>query len=106
MPKKKELTEIEEITQDLKKYKALGIMVDSEGGQIAIKELLSVIVVDLNNTLSGYKEMPEIELRSLLASIRSNVGLIRYMNKAKSNIEVLTDILKELTKDNVQEENQ
>lgn len=96
----KKLTELEEAKQDLAKYKALGVMVDSEGGQIAIKELISVIVVDLNNTLSGYKEMPEIELRSLLASIRSNVSLVRYMKKAKSNINVLEDVLKELTKDN------
>ena len=96
----KELTEKEEVEQDLKKYKALGVMVDSEGGQIAIKELISVVVSDIDSVLSRYRDIPEVELRAMLASIQSNVGLVKYMNRAKSNIKVLEDIFKELTESN------
>lgn len=87
--------EQKDLLEDLGKYKALDSLSDSEGGKIIIGTLRTSIASEVSVLVSGYKEMPEQELRARLAKISAYVPLVQSLVRAKVNKENLEEELKE-----------
>lgn len=89
--------ELKEHKENLKKYKSLETLGSTEGGKILIEALVSDIVGSINSVTRQCSEMPEIELRIELAKIGININILNSLNKAKSNVETLEEIIKSLS---------
>lgn len=84
-----------DLLEDLGKYKALDSLRDTEGGKLVIETLRKSIVSEVSVLVSGYKEMPEQEMRARLAKISAYVPLVQSLLRAKVNKEGLEEELKE-----------
>jgi len=94
-----ELTEEQkELTEEIKKYKAIKALNDNEGGKILVETLGKVIVDELNYLLSKYREIPELDIKVRLAKVSEKLLLIRVLTRAESNFDVLSEQLNELKK--------
>ena len=91
----KEMME-EEITDDIKKYKAIETMSKSLGGKIVLKEIKSDVVSTIDQLSTKYGELTHIEMIALCAGLNEKLTLMRTMKNAKENkagaIEALDDL--------------
>ena len=85
----------EEITKDIKKYKAIDAVGSSVGGKIIIKEIKSDVISTIEQLSSGYGSLSHIELIALCAGLNEKLTMLRLIRNAKENkamaIEALED---------------
>jgi hypothetical protein len=87
----------EDLLKQLGEYKALDALKDSEGGQLIIDRLRDSIVYEVNSLIAGYKDMPELEIRTRLSKLSIFVPFVQALTRAKSNVEGLKEDLIKLT---------
>lgn len=93
MPKPK--NKKEEIIQDIGNYKALEVVANSDGGELLIQSLNKDIVNSIEWLVSNFKEATHNELVSHIAIIKSNMGILRTLKNAKTNVELAEEALKQ-----------
>lgn len=91
--------EIEETEGDLKKYKALASCAASEGGKILINVLKKDIADGVEHAISLIKSGSDIEIRATLAKVKSNLDVLRTLNRAPVNAKLAEEELSKLLKD-------
>jgi len=92
-----ERSDVQAVAEDTDTYAALAAVTNSEGGEVLLKALNRDIASAVNNLVSGYKTLPEIELRALCATLEASIQLARTLNRAPQNLKMAEDALKELT---------
>lgn len=85
-----------EIEKDLKNVKALEILAKSDGGKLIQEAVRKDLVVAIDNLANKYKELPHEKLVAYCADLRSQLGLLRLFNSAKSNRKFIEEQLNEL----------
>jgi hypothetical protein len=95
------LEQVQGIAADVDTYAALAGFASSEAGDIIIKSIDQDVVTTIDKMLTGYKTMPELELRGLCAQLEARVQFLRTLKRAHTNQEdaeaVLAETLKSLT---------
>lgn len=85
----------EEITDDIKRYKAIETMFKSNGGRIILKDIKSDVVSAIDQLSTKYGEFTHIEMIALCAGLSEKLTMMRIMKNAKENkamaIEALED---------------
>lgn len=85
-----------EVEEDIGKYKALQVVVESEGGEILIQSLNKDIINTIDWLSSNYKTASHSDLIARCALISSHLGVLRTLKNASKNIELAEAALKEL----------
>jgi hypothetical protein len=89
--------DVKGVAQDIDIYAALKGFASSEAGAILIDALTKEIAGAVNDFASGYRTLPEIELRSLGARIDARLEFLRSLNRAGTNLDLAEAYLHELT---------
>lgn len=87
--------EKDEIKEDLKKYKALEAVANSDGGQILLETLVADIEYSIDILVSDYKTLPDIELRSTCANLATNLAIFKALTNSSKNKKFALSELKE-----------
>lgn len=85
------------VAEDIDTYAALAGVATSEGGQTLLKALNRDIAGAVNALIGGYRTLPDMELRSLCATLEARIQLARTLHRAPQNLDLAEDALKELT---------
>lgn len=80
-----EAPELQEIQEDVNIYKSLDSLAHSEGGKILIESLGKDVVNGVESLLSKYKDAPEMDLRSTIAKLQSDLALLRVLTRSEKN---------------------
>lgn len=88
--------ELSELKKELDEFKDLDALASSEGGKVLIDKLNKSILAILNELLTSYKDLNELQIKTELIRINSQLSLVRILTKSKSNKETLEEQLKTL----------
>jgi hypothetical protein len=96
MAKKTERTEA--LHDDLKHFKALDALADSEGGSLIVKSLVKDVVANIEQIVANYGTMTHPEFISKSATIKTALDVARILTRAKANKKyVESELEKELS---------
>ena len=85
---------VKEITKDLGTATALDAYKDSEGGKILVKGLISDIIGAIESITTNTSVLTINDFITLSVRIKERLDVIRALNGAKTNREILEDELK------------
>lgn len=75
---------VEEVRDDVKRYKAIAAIADQEGGKILITSLRTDIADGVETILSLLRG-DEIDIRCAIAKLKSDIALYRVLLRASEN---------------------
>lgn len=90
-----EVLDPEEIKKDIEDIADIAVIADSKGGKKLVDSLTEDVIGTLNKLCESFGSIPEKEMVSSLAFIKSNLDLIRAISRAKSNKKYLEELLAE-----------
>lgn len=85
-----------EVEQDVDLYSSLDAVAHSEGGKILIENLKSDVVNSVESLLSNYKTSDEMLLRSTIAKLQSDLGILRALTRSEKNKKMAEEELKKI----------
>jgi len=88
--------DVRDVASDIDRYGDLAGFTSSEAGQIIVAALTVDVASAMSTITSGYKTMPEIELRAVAATLETRIGLLRMLKNAATNLELAEAALAEL----------
>lgn len=88
----------DEVEKDIKEYKELSALSDSEGGKLLMKNLRKDIKTDLE-ILCSLVDDDELKLRVAIMSFKKNLALLRTITRSKKNLELALQALEEVEED-------
>lgn len=77
--------EKQEVQSDIDTFNHLAILADSDGGKIIVAGLKQDVVNGVEVLISKYKTASEIDLRSTIAKLQSDLSLLRVLTRADKN---------------------
>jgi hypothetical protein len=78
------MSEQDVLKEQLGKYKDLDILTESDGGKVLLTALRKQIANDVE-TIASLLKAPEMELRTAVAKLTTNLGVYRTLTNAKQN---------------------
>jgi hypothetical protein len=85
-----------EIQEDVKTYKSLEAVANSDGGKILIDNLKKDVVNGVESLFSLYKNGSDIEIRTTIAKLQANLSLLRSLTRSSQNKKLAQEELKKL----------
>jgi len=85
----------EEVEKDIKTYKSLSALANSEGGKLLIKTLRKDIKSDIDTICSLVNE-DEMKLRVAIMSLKKNIALLQTLTRSKKNLELALEALEQV----------
>lgn len=89
----------EEITDDIKRYKAIETMFKSNGGRIILKDIKSDVISTIDQLSTKYGELTHIEMIALCAGLNEKLTMMKLMKNTKENKAMAIEALEGLEKD-------
>lgn len=83
-------------TKDADEYAALAAFASSEAGSLIIKRAMQELADRVDNIASTYSRWSHPELIALCAALSAHLSFIKDLTRAKSNLDVVTEALKEM----------
>lgn len=90
--------DIKDIKDEVKKFKALEAVGDSEGGKLIIASVLKDIDSAIHSLIGKYKSASDSELRAACASLEANYNLFKLLTGASDNKKIAMQDLREAQK--------
>lgn len=91
------MTELQDVEKDVKKYKGLQVLAESEGGETLLSHLRSRIAVDVE-TLSGLLKGSETDIRATIAQLNADLYVYRVLCNSEQNAKIAQEELEHLLK--------
>jgi len=85
----------EEVEKDIKTYKSLSALANSDGGKLLIKTLRKDIKSDIDTICSLVNE-DEMKLRVAIMSLKKNIALLQTLTRSKKNLELALEALEQV----------
>lgn len=85
----------EEITKDIKKYKAVEAVANSDGGKIIEKDIKDDLISVIDQISVKYGELSHIELIALCAGLNEKLTMLRIFKNAKTNRKMAIEALED-----------
>lgn len=85
----------EEIQKDVKTYKSLSALSDSEGGKQLIKNLRKDIKGDID-TICSLVNDDEMKIRVAIISLKKNIALLQTLTRSRKNLDLALEALEEV----------
>ena len=82
-----------EVVDDLKTFKSLDALNDSEGGKLLIKSITVTVKDRINELTAIYKTASHIELVSIISDISAHLDIYSKMTNAKENKKAAKEVL-------------
>ncbi len=82
-----------EVIEDLKTFKSLDALKDSEGGKILLEGVVRTVRDKINELTIIYTKASHIELISVISDISAQLGIYSKLNNAKGNKKMTTEEL-------------
>lgn len=90
--------DIQDIKGEVKKFKAIEAVGNSEGGKLIIASVLRDIDSSIATLIGKYKSASDSELRAACASLEANYNLYNLLSGASENKKIAMQDLKEAQK--------
>ena len=87
---------VEEVSEDIAKYKSISSLCNLDGGKILIDSLESDVRSSIENIISGYKKLNHIEIIALVAKLEANLNLLKVLTRADKNLEFAQEEYKKM----------
>jgi len=84
-----------EVEKDIKTYKSLSALANSDGGKLLIKTLRKDIKSDIDTICSLVNE-DEMKLRVAIMSLKKNIALLQTLTRSKKNLELALEALEQV----------
>lgn len=85
----------EEIQADVKTYKSLSALANSDGGKQLIKNLRKDVKGDID-TICSLVNDDEMKLRVAVISLKKNMALLQTLTRSKKNLDLALEALEEV----------
>jgi hypothetical protein len=92
-----EREDVRVIAADADMYAALDAFGTSEAGSIIRKSLLRDVSSTIDAIAQGWRTLPHAELMALAARLEERLALTQTFARARTNLELAEDALKEIT---------
>jgi hypothetical protein len=89
------MTELQSATADVKKYKGLQALAESDGGKTLLDNLRRQIASDVD-TLSGLLKGTDVEIRAAIARLNADLYVYRTLLNADHNAKIASEDLQSL----------
>lgn len=100
---KKELTPQQEVKKDIKKFKALEVLAESEGGEILLASLATSVESSMEDLASSYKTATHAELIASCAKLSEQMLMWKVITNANKNKKFALAELKRLKEEEYDE---
>lgn len=91
-----EREDIKGVAEDIDQYAALAAFASSEAGAVLFASTNKGIASTVNQIVSGYKTLPEVELRALAAQLEARISFLQSLSRARTNLDDAEEYLKDL----------
>lgn len=88
--------EVKDVAADVDTYATLASFASSEAGSLLVTQYSKEIAATVQQIVSGYKTLPEMELRALAAQLEARLNFLQSLSRAPINLEDAEEVLKEL----------
>jgi hypothetical protein len=95
-PKAAERSDVKETAADIELYSALAAFASSEAGSIVFASTAKEIAAVVSEIASGFRTLPESELRALGAKLDARITFLQSLSRASTNLDDAEAYLKEL----------
>jgi hypothetical protein len=95
-PELAEREEIKGVAEDIDTYAALASFASSEAGAVLFASYSKEIASTVSLIVSGYRTLPEIELRALAAKLEARISFLQSLSRARTNLDDAEAYLKDL----------
>lgn len=90
------------IQEDIEKFAKLDSLANSDGGKLLIEHLRKNVLSALEMVLLGYKDMPEMELRSCIARANERLIILQTLTQSYGNKKQAEKELMDLLENNIE----
>jgi hypothetical protein len=91
--------DLENLGDLVDKAHALSAIINTEGGQILIDDVVSDIINSINYLTNYYKTASQVEILTTCAFMKVNLDILHKVTRANKNYAALNETLKEAIKD-------
>ena len=95
-PARAERTDVQATAEDIDLYAALASFASSEAGSVIFSSLRKEIASTVTEIATGYRTLPEMELRALAAKLESRINFLQSLSRARTNLDDAEGYLAEL----------